>query len=464
MDRRNLLSSALAAAPGLALGDIPQRLTPAAAPCGEVVIDACAFIGSADPATAAGKAIQDALATIGAAGGAVRLLPGTYKLTPQPRLFGSTSIAAGLWIPSNTSISGSGPATVLEIVGSSGGVGMMNSDPQHGNERIVVRDLVVQGRSAADATPPGYFLKVTADQYRHHGVLMMNAKHFTIESVEVRDVWGAGFYFANCGSEYSAARPQEFAGASAGRVANCLAMRCGSYGIWMNGSGTKDILVADCHVESVGKGPVMANSYSPGHGILFDSNVLFCRVDRCRVIQPTGSAVDGHGIFLTIDCSYNQVSGCTINGGPGTGVTVGSGCRNNRIAGCHVQNVESNAYSVSAPPNSGLSGTQLLSCSADAFRGVGCLVNHAPGTQVIGLLIGPHRQSPKPGEGPQPAVMGQDSPGLLVAELTCEAPGTGTPVPAYSVVMDRVSCRQEAAQLETANTIFRGGSGGAMVK
>ena len=464
MNRRRLLQEFTAASPLLWWSGLTWRADPAT--CAEVVIDPCSFRAAADPGAAAGAALRSALATLPPEGGSIRLLPGTFQLKPEERRFGGTSVSAGLWLPSNVQLAGSGPSTMLTVVGSSGGCAIANADFSTGNERLVIRDLTIIGRSASTARPGGYFNPPTADQYRHHGILLVNTHHFAIENVEVQGVWGAGFYLANLGPEYSPSTPSRYCGPSAGRLTGCRAARCGSYGFWLNGDGTSHILISECHVEDAGGGPLLPKSFSGGHGVLLDSNVFFCRVETTRVLRAGHGGGAGHGVFLIVGCSFNQVNGCLVNDAFDTGISVGSGCRQNRVTDCHVQNVRgAAAYAVAAPPSPNPpTGNQLLNCSADANAGAACLVIGAPSTQVVGLLAGADVGTYTSKSAASPPVQVERSPGTLLSNLTLLPPRSPERIPQYALVADRQSVGQSADRLEADNGLFKGSLGAVLLK
>ncbi len=464
MNRRRLLQELTAVSPLLWWSRVTSLGDPVN--CAEVVIDPCSFRTAPDPGAAAGAALQSALATLPPEGGSVRLLPGTFLLEPEERRFGGTSVSAGLWLRSNVQLAGSGPSTILTIVGSSGGCAIANADFSAGNERLMIRDLTVIGRAASTARPGGYFNPPTADQYRHHGILLVNAHHFAIENVQVEGVWGAGFYLANLGPEYSTNTPSRYSGPSAGRLTGCRATRCGSYGFWLNGSGTSHILIRDCTVEDVGGGPLLPKSFSGGHGVLLDSNVFFCRVETSQVLRAGPSGAAGHGVFLIVGCSFNQVTGCLVQDGFDSGIFVGSGCRQNRVADCHVQNVRgAAAYAVAAttgpnPPT----GNQVLNCSANANAGSVCLVIGAPATQVVGLLAGADAGTFNSQSPASPPVQVERSPGTLLRDLTFLRPANPGRIPQYALVADRQSVAQSADRLEADNGLFQGSLGAVLLK
>jgi hypothetical protein len=354
---------------------------------------------------------------------------------------------------------------VLTVVGSSGGSAIANANFSAGNERLVIRDLMIVGRSASSTRPGGYFNPPTADQYRHHGILLVNAHHFAIDNVEVQGVWGAGFYLANLGPEYSPSTPTRYGGPSAGRLSGCRATRCGSYGFWLNGSGTSHILITECHVEDVGGGPLLPKSFSGGHGVLFDANVFFCRLETTQVLRAGRAGGAGHGIFLIVGCSFNQISGCLVFDAFDTGISVGSGCRQNRVADCHVQNVRGAAYAVSAPPGPNPpTGNQLLNCSADANAGSACLVLGAPATQVVGLVAGADTGTYTSQSAAGPPVQVERSPGTLLSNLTLLRPANPARTPQYALVADRQSVGQSADRLEADNGLFKGSLGAVLLK
>jgi len=399
-------------------------------------------------------------------GGSIRLLPGAFQLEPEERRFGRTSVSAGVWLPSNAQLVGSGPSTVLTVVGSSGGSAIANADFSAGNERLVIRDLTVIGRSASSARPGGYFNPPTGDQYRHHGIFLVNAHHFAIENVEVRGVWGAGFYLANLGPEYSPSAPSRYCGASAGRLSGCRAVQCGSYGFWLNGEGTSNIVISECLVEDVGGGPLLPKSFSGGHGVLFDSNVFFCRLQNTMIFRAGRADHAGHGIFLIIGCSFNQISGCLVNDAFETGISVGSGCRQNRLSDCHVQNVRgAAAYAVAAPAGSNPpTGNQVVNCSADANAGSACLVMGAPATQVVGFAAGADMGTYTSKSAASPPVQVERSPGTLLSNLTLLRPSSSVRMPQYAIVADRESVAQSAEKLESDNRLFLGALGVVLLK
>jgi hypothetical protein len=464
MNRRRLLQELTAISPILWRSRLTLPMDPPT--CGEVVIDPCSFRTATDPASAAGAALRAAVAALPTEGGSIRLLPGTFQLEPEERRFGGTSVSAGLWLPSNVQIAGSGPSTVLAVVGSSGGCAIANADFASGNERLVIRDLMVVGRSASSARPGGYFSPPTTDQYRHHGILLVNAHHFAIERVEVQGVWGAGFYLANLGPEYSTSTPSRYSGPSDGSLVGCHAAHCGSYGFWLNGEGTSHILISQCQVEDVGGGPLLPKSFSGGHGVLFDSNVFFCRLETTQVLRAGRGGGTGHGIFLTVGCSFNQIHGCLVNDAFDTGISVGSGCRQNRVGDCHVQNVGgATAYAIAAPPSANPpTGNQLLNCSADANAGAACFVIGAPATQVVGLLAGADTGTYSAQRRAGPSIQVERSPGTLLSNLTVLPPTRPERVPQYAVVADHNSVAQSAERLEGDNALFRGSSGVVLLK
>jgi len=450
MDRRTAVSRVFATLP-LAPW-LPLSLQGGSA-CPTVVIDPCTFATASDPAAAAGDALTAAVKRLEATGGTVVLLPGRIKLKQTTRMFGATPVTAGLWIPSNTAIIGTGPATVLTS-DATVGVLIANSNFKDGNRNILLRDLVLEGNPKA-GSPPGYFSMVTADQYRHHGILLVNTKYFRLENLSVTGVLGSGFYLANLGTQYQPQLPELYCGPSCGQVIACLASRCGSYGFWLNGSGTRDITITDCRAEQIGGGDLMPSSFSGGHAFLLDSNVLFCQLRACTVSEPPPPK-PGHGIFLTGACSYNQITDCLIDGGLDGGVALGSGSRMNRVSNCHVQNVEGHsAYLVSAPESGQHPlGNQITNCSADAFCDPVCLVTHAQGTQIANLMIGAVRRASRLPMDDGSLVL-RNAPDTVLSGITYLTPTQPEMAAPHAISTDSVSMRLTAQQLSAINALPR---------
>lgn len=129
-----------------------------------------------------GEAIQAAIDALPAAGGEVRLGPGTFEVGRMLRLRDGTSLV------------GAGPTeTVLALVAGTSQHLLTNAGGHAGNRDLELRDLGLLGRAEAQPVPPGH------EKYPFScGAFLRNVEGVVIRDVVAREVRSTAFHFERC--------------------------------------------------------------------------------------------------------------------------------------------------------------------------------------------------------------------------------------------------------------------------
>jgi len=239
--------------------------------------------------------INAAITALGAVGGTVILLEGTYNLT------GSINLATG------TALMGQGRGTVIAIPGVAVGINMISAV---GVNRVLVSDLRVDGSGGTAGT--------------QHGIYFSTVTHSKITRCWVENMRNRGIYLLTTSDNNI--------------IAGNSCISCTDGGIYVSASSYDQIVGNNCQSNTSNGIHIMGGG---GYHMIVGNN---CQGNTVNGIYITGtgnnevvgnncrSSVTGSGIYL-----YNAASNNTIvgNGCQGNvyGIRLATDCVDNTVAG-----------------------------------------------------------------------------------------------------------------------------------
>lgn len=313
-------------------------------------------------ATNAEVTINAAIAALPSGGGTVVLREGTY------------TVSGAIDLPSNVTLAGAGPATVIKVVNalSSTTFGVIeNADQVSGNSYITIRDLKIDGNKSNQSAGT------------HHGIYMVKAgsgsgtTNNALSGVTISGVWVE--YMRTAGMRLNIVNST---------VQKSYIHDNGSYGIWMdvavnntiNGNIIQDNAGNGIQSDGASSFNVISGNLieaNTARGIYLDGSTSYTSVEGNTIIKNSDEGVSLNGVSNNT-VSDNKFHDNTASSSKSTILLLGTGS-GNTINGNSITDTAGTGYAINVSTST-MSGTYI---SDNTFSGTGAASINDIGTNTL---------------------------------------------------------------------------------